>query len=211
MNNPEKIEEPVGGAIILAGGDSKRLGRPKALLDFNGKSLIAHLVEMLRELFDQITIVTDRPEPYKRLPVIITGDLIKQKLKSPLRGIHAGLSSSELPFQFVAACDMPFLNPDLIEYMAQFAHDYDAVVPRAGSYFQPLHAFYSRSCIEIIEKQISKDHFKVTDLYSNLKIRFIDSAEIARFDPEELSFFNINTWTDYEQALAIMAKRLKTG
>jgi len=211
LNNSGKARSSLRGAIILAGGDSKRLGQPKALLDFNGKSLIAHMVEILQGSFDQITLVTDRPELYNHLPVKIIGDLLKQELKSPLRGIHAGLSSSNLPYQFVIACDMPFLQPDLIDFMAKYAPDYDAVVPCIGSYYQPLHAYYSRRCIEIIEKQISEGHYKVTDFYSKLTIRYIDSAEIAKYDPEELSFININTWPDYEQAIAVMAERQKTG
>lgn len=204
-------KKPDSGAIILAGGDSKRLGRPKALLDFCGKSLIEMMVERLYGLFDQVTLVTDRPELYAGLPVLITNDLIKVNVKSPLRGIHAGLSVSSLPYQFVVACDMPFLNTELVSYMARFAADYDAVVPRVDSYFQPLHAFYSRSCIDIINRQVEGGFYKVTDFYDNLKIRFIDSAEIKRFDPEEISFTNINTWPDYEQALKIMAAKKKTG
>ncbi len=211
MNNSGKAKSSPRGSIILAGGDSKRLGQPKALLDFYGKSLIAHMVEILQISFDQITLVTDRPELYDNLPVKITGDLLKNEMKSPLRGIHAGLSSSSLPFQFVIACDMPFLQPDLIEYMAKYAPDYDAVVPCNGSYYQPLHAYYNRRCIEVIEEQISNGHYKVTDFYSKLTIRYINSAEIAKYDPKELSFVNINTWSDYEQAIAVMAERLKTS
>jgi molybdenum cofactor guanylyltransferase len=202
--------EPGSGAIILAGGDSKRLGRPKALLDFCGTSLIKIMVESLNRVFDQITLVTDRPELYPGLPVLMTSDLIKDEVKSPLRGIHAGLSISPLPYQFVVACDMPFINTELISYMARFAADYDAVVPRVDNHFQPLHAFYSRSCIDIISRQIAGGLYKVIDFYDNLKIRFIDSAEIKRFDPEEISFTNINTWPDYEQALKIMAVKEKT-
>jgi molybdenum cofactor guanylyltransferase len=198
-------KEPVSGAIILAGGDSKRLGRPKALLDFCGNSLIEIMLKRLHGVFDMITLVTDRPELYENLPALIISDLIEDEVKSPLRGIHAGLSVSSLPYQFVVACDMPFLNTELVSYMAQFAADYDAVVPRVGSYFQPLHAFYSRSCIDIISRQIKDRLYKVTDFYDNLKIKFIDSAEIKCFDPEEISFTNVNTWSDYEKALNIMA------
>ncbi len=210
MKNAKVQQEPGNGAIILAGGDSKRLGRPKALLDFCGKSLIEIMGDRLSEFFDQVTLVTDRPELYEGLPVLITNDLIKDEVKSPLRGIHAGLSVSPIPYQFVVACDMPFLNTELVSYMARFAADHDAVVPRVGSYFQPLHAFYSRSCIDIISRQIEGGLYKVTEFYDNLKIRFIDSAEVKRFDPEEISFTNINTWPDYEKALKIMAAKEKT-
>lgn len=194
-NNADK------GAIILAGGDSKRLGQPKALLDFNGQSLIEKMVEILQSSFNRITLVTDRPELYSDLPVKIVGDLITDRVKSPLRGIHAGLSASPLLHQFVVACDMPYLKPDLIGFMETFAPGYDAVVPRIGNYYQPLHAIYSRSCIGVIEKQIELENYKIIDFYAKIKVHFIDETEIERFDPEQRSFININTWSDYQQAL----------
>jgi len=142
--------------------------------------------------------------------VRLTGDLLTEEQKSPLRGIHAGLSVSDLPYQFVVACDMPLLNLELIAYMSQFAADYDAVVPRVDNYFQPLHAFYNRTCIGVIEKQVHKGCYKVTDFYSELQIRFIDAAEIARFDPEQESFININTWPDYDRTLKVLSEKGET-
>lgn len=189
------------GVIILAGGDSKRLGQPKALLDFNGQSLIEKMVTILQHTFTRITLVTDRPELYGNLPVKIVSDLITDRVKSPLRGIHAGLSASTLPHQFVVACDMPYLNPDLIDFMETFAPGHDAVVPRIGQYYQPLHAIYSRSCIGVIEKQIKLGDYKIIDFYAKIKVYYIDETEIERFDPEQRSFININTWGDYHQAL----------
>ena len=189
------------GVIILAGGDSKRLGQPKALLDFEGLSLIERMVQKLEKLFNRITLVTDRPELYRGLPVKITGDLIADQFKSPLRGIHAGLSVSDLPYQFVAACDMPYLNLDLIDFMEGFTSGYDAVVPRIGSYYQPLHAYYSRSCIGVIEKQIELGSYKIIDFYAKINAHYLGQAEIEKFDPEQRSFININTWDDYHQAM----------
>ena len=211
MNYFSDHKQGCRGAIVLAGGDSKRLGQPKALLDFQGQTLIELMVTRLGQYFDRLTVVTDRPDLYRDLPVRITGDLLVDEHKSPLRGIHAGLSISDLPYQFVAACDMPFPNLELVKYMEQSAAGYDAVVPRIGEYYQPLHSFYNRSCIGIIEKQLSLGCYKVTDFYDHLKIRFISSAEILRFDPNQESFTNINTWDDYENALEILANKQKTG
>lgn len=195
------------GAIILAGGDSKRLGQPKALLDFNGRPLIEVIVNRLNTYFHEITVVTDRPEVFSGLPVQFASDLLTAQQKSPLRGIHAGLKASDLPYQFVAACDMPFLNLELINYMVQFTSEYDAVVPCIGNYYQPLHSFYSRNCIDIIDKQVQRGLYKVTDFYSNLKVRFINDREIMQYDPDQESFININTWPDYERALKIFSDR----
>ncbi len=209
MNSWSDNKNESRGAVILAGGDSKRLGEPKALLDFEGRSLIELMISRLGRYFDQLTVVTDRPDLYSNLPVRLTGDLLKDEQKSPLRGIHAGLSVSNLPYQFVAACDMPFLNLELIKYMEEFAPDFDAVVPRIGEYYQPLHAYYNRSCIKIIEEQVSLGRYKVTDFYDHLKIRFIGLKEILRVDPDQESFININTRSDYELALKTWANKQK--
>lgn len=193
-----------GGAIILAGGDSSRLGCPKPFLELEGVSLIEIMVRRLSLLFEQITVVTDRQDLYAHLPVKLTGDLLTGHAKGPLRGIHAGLSVSDLPYQFVAACDMPFINLDLVRYMAAFAPHYDVVVPRVGSYFQPLHAYYRRSCIEPIRRQIEQGECKVTGFYDKIRVRHIGYSEIARFDPGQRSFFNVNTWTDYREAQKLL-------
>ena len=194
----------LGGAIILAGGDSSRLGCPKPFLELDGLSLIEILVDRLRALFEEITVVTDRQDHFTHLPVKLTGDLLTGRAKGPLRGIHAGLSVSQLPYQFVVACDMPFINLDLVRYMAAFAPHYDVVVPRIGSYYQPLHAYYRRSCIDLIREQIERDECKVTVFYDKIRVRHIGYSEIMRFDPGRHSFFNINTWADYLEAQELL-------
>ena len=194
----------LGGAIILAGGDSSRLGYPKYLLEFNGVTLIEILIRRLGSLFDQITAVTDREELFDGLPVKLTGDLLTGYEKSPLRGIHAGLSVSGLPFQFVVACDMPFINLDLIRYMANFASQYDAVVPFTDNCFQPLHAFYHRSSLGSMENFIEQGQRKIIDYYDKIKMRTVGYSEIARFDPRQRSFFNVNTWADYRRAQRLL-------
>lgn len=194
----------LGGAIILAGGDSSRLGCPKPLLELDGVPLIEIVVRRLSLLFEQITVVTDRQDLFTALPVKLTGDLLTGCKKSPLRGIHAGLSASGRPYQFVAACDMPFINLNLIRYMADFAPQYDVVVPRIGSYYQPLHAFYRRSCLDSMRLYIEQGECKVTAFYDKIKVRYISYSEIVRFDPDQRSFFNVNTWTDYQTAQSLL-------
>lgn len=211
MDQEKNKDQFCGGAIILAGGDSKRLGRPKALLEFGDQTLIEMIISQLKGCFEELTLITDRPDLYRTLPVKITGDLLKQQEKSPLRGIHAGLSSSDRPWQFVVACDMPFLNLDFIRYMAAYAPGHDAVVPRVGNYFQPLHAFYSRTCIGIIEEQVKAGENKVIDFYRHLNIKYIGEEEINRFNSQQELFLNINTWKDYQKALHLMRDRIKTG
>lgn len=202
-----QLQKPVKtrGAIILAGGDSKRFGQLKALLILEGMTLIERVVTGLKPVFNRITVVTDRPELAAGLNVHCVDDLLTNFPKNPLRGIHAGLSASDLPFQFVKACDMPFFNPELVRYMSRFAPHYDVVVPRVGNYYQPLHAFYSRSCLEPIRRQLERGGGKIIDFYESVKVKYIGTEIINRYDPRQDSFFNINTQDDYVEAL----RRLK--
>ncbi len=193
------------GAIVLAGGASTRMGQPKTLLKLNGVTLVERVVDLLRPYFHQVTLVTDNEDLFNDLPANITRDLFSGQAKNPLRGIHAGLLASGLPYQFVVACDMPFLNLKLINYMGIYAPDYDVVVPRIGSHYQPLHAYYSRSCINIIERQILNRDFKIINFYARLNVKTIGLKEIAQFDPHQESFFNINTRDDFELAKKKMA------
>lgn len=192
------------GAIILAGGDSRRLGQPKALLDFGGLPLIARIYNRLKDRFNRITVVTDRPELFSWLPVEFTADMYPSSLKSPLRGIHAGLSVSNLSWQFVVACDMPFVNMSLAGYMESLQSGCQAIVPVVGSYYQPLHAFYHRSCLEIIEQRLHAGQNKVTGFYETIALCRVEAGVLKRYDPQGYSFMNINNWSDYEQARALV-------
>jgi len=192
------------GAIILAGGDSKRLGVAKALLKLEGKTMIERTVSKLSAYFNQITVATCCPELFPNLPVRLTDDLLTGHDKNPLRGIHAGLCAVDLPHQFVIACDMPFINLELISYMEQFAAHYDVVVPRIEKYYQPLYAFYSRICIQPIENMLKQGGGKVTSFYRSVNVKHIDWEEIKFFDPLGLSFTNINSQADYQRAQSLM-------
>ncbi|NMA92595.1 MAG: molybdenum cofactor guanylyltransferase [Firmicutes bacterium] len=188
------------GAIVLAGGASSRMGQPKTLLKLGGVTLVERVVRLLQPHFHHVTLVTNDDHVFGHLPVAIVRDRLTGGAKNPLRGIHAGLMATGLPYQFVVACDMPFLNLDFINFMGRYAADYDVVVPRTDSYYQPLHAYYSRSCLKVMERQILSRNFKVTGFYDRLNVKTIGLKEIRRFDPHQDSFFNINTWDDYKHA-----------
>lgn len=193
-------KKPAGTAIILAGGDSKRFGYPKTLLKLGDKTVTEIIVCRLRAVFEELIIVTDQPGSLKHLPVKITGDIITGGPKSSLRGLHAGLSVSSNNCNFVVACDMPFVNIPLVEYLYSFFQGNDAVVPRIDEYVQPLHAFYGKNCVTKIENNLINGRLKVSELFNDIKIRYVDKENIFRFDPEQKAFFNINTFADYEKA-----------
>jgi molybdenum cofactor guanylyltransferase len=186
-------------AVILAGGDSKRMGTNKALLRLEGKNLIDHVFYKLNDIFSEIIIVTDRPDEFAYLPARLTGDIFVQEEKNALRGIHAGLTVCANQSAFVSGCDMPFLSLPLIKYMSGFALDFDAVVPRVGDYNQPLFAFYNKTALNLITTRLENKKFKIVDLYPELKTKEIDEETIRVYDPHFLSFSNINTKEDFNR------------
>ena len=122
----------------------------------------------------------------------------------PLGGIYTGLTASVSTYNLVVACDMPFLSIDLIRYMIELKDDFDVIAPRKGEFCEPLHAIYSRKCLRVIEELIAKGELQVNKLYARLKVRYIEDAEIERFDPKHLSFFNINTEAELNKAKGLI-------
>jgi len=104
------------------------------------------------------------------------------------------------PYNLVVACDMPFLNIELIKYMIQQAAGYDVVVPRKGKLVEPLHAIYSRDCRMPVEQLLKQGELQIQKFLQLVKVHYVEDDEIIRFDPRRLSFFNINTEADLKKA-----------
>ncbi len=124
-----------------------------------------------------------------------------------LGGIYSGLTSANSLYSLVVGCDMPFLNSDLLRYLIQLAPKFDAVVPKIGGMIEPLHAVYSKDCLRAIEELLGQGRLMVSQLFSLVSTRYVDKDEIARFDPECLSFFNVNTQSDLKKARDLMKAR----
>lgn len=191
---------------ILAGGESKRMGLNKAFVEVGGIPIIERALKVLRGLFDEVFIVTTRPEPYAHLGFPIHTDLLPGN--DSLGGLHAALSYSSGEACFLCACDMPFLNPRLIRYLAELASGADAVVPKSPDGLQPLHSVYTKNCLPAIEEGIAAGQLKLADLVSRINVRMVEGAELTDLDPEWRSFFNINRMDDLEEA-NILARTLE--
>ncbi len=193
------------GCIVLAGGKGLRLGHEKALETVGNKSLIQWVVFSLSFLNSDIIIVTAA----KQFPPQFIG-YPKLKMvtdtypgKGPLGGIYTGLAASDSFYNLVVACDMPFLNQDLLDYMIQISTGFDLVLPRLGNMIEPLHAVYSKTCLAPIECLLKQGNLKIHELLTLVRVRYVEAAEINRFDPKHLSFFNVNTEADLETAREI--------
>ena len=188
-------------AVLLAGGESKRMGVRKALLKLGGDTFIDVIHRKLDGLFAETIVVTDIPQEFAYLGGIVTTDIIQEGEKNAMRGIHAGLSAASNHACFVTGCDMPFFSLSLIEYMAQFALDYDAVVPLKDGYYEPLFSFYHKNKLDFIEQRLIDHRYKLIDLYRHFNLKTIEGPIVRDFDPLLLSFANINSPEDYQKLL----------
>ena len=183
------------------------MGRSKALETIGGKSLIERVVERLRPLTNRIVIVTSREQP----DLAATGGMeVLTDLypgKGPLGGIYTGLLASRSSHRIMVAFDMPFLNTELLRHMIELSGDFDAVVPRLRERMvEPLHAVYSKSCLDNMKTQLECNQLGIHSLLNTVRVRYVERAECQRFDPQLLSFFNINYQSDLERAITLAAE-----
>lgn len=176
--------------VILAGGKSSRYGENKAFVEVNGTRLIERVIEVLEPIFDRIILITNSPEQYTYLNLPLYKDLIVGL--GPIGGIYTGLEAMSDEAGFFVACDMPFLNPALINHMLEVRADFDAVVPRMDWKLETLHTIYTKQCIPVIKGLIDSHIYQVMRFFNTIKVRYIDEDEIRSTDPDLRSFLNIN-------------------
>lgn len=183
-------------AIILAGGLSRRMrGLDKAFLRIGRQPIIKRQIRILRKHFKRIIVVTNSPQKYNNLrKVEVVNDIMPYH--GPLGGILTGLRVSGDRYNFVLACDMPFMNEKLIEYMLHSRRDYDALMPKIDGRPDPLFGIYSKSCLSVIEGLLRKKKLRVSGLFKKVKARFIPEHRLRQFDKGLLSLVNINTKED---------------
>lgn len=178
--------------VILAGGKSRRMGSNKALLPLGEKKIIEGIAGRLGGIFSSIPLlITNTPEEYEFLDLPMTGDIFPDV--GPLGGIHAALQHVSLSYIFVYACDMPFVEPELVTRMAAAREDFDVVVPYRGALPEPLHAIYSRSCMPFIEASLERGERRIIEFFPYVKVRHIEEQEIRQYAPRGLAFINVNT------------------
>ncbi len=194
----EPLPLPVTG-LILCGGRSKRMGRPKAFLPYGGSTIVEHLLATSRDIFNEVYLVTNEPDSFAH----ISDDVVKDILpyRGPLGGILSGLLVASNPHAFVIACDMPLVKMALIRQMAAQRHDTDVLVLAHKEGVEPLLGIYSKNCIKPLEESLFADQLKVHDFLQGLK------AKLFRYDDSQVSgaelppYYNVNTPQDYSTVL----------
>jgi FdhD protein len=172
------------------------MGSNKALLPRQGMRFIEWIHRTLQALFHEVLVVTNSPEQYPFLPCRMVPDLYPGK--GVLGGIHSGLAHSGTAGIFVAACDMPYLNPELIRNLCNASSGADLVIPRTEHGYEPLHAVYREGCLPALEELLREpDNSRVISLLSHVKVREFSADEVAAVDPAFRSFVNVNTPEEY--------------
>lgn len=198
--------EPLDG-VVLAGGRSRRLGVDKATLAFGRRPLLQVVVERLGLVCREVVVARgEETRGRARLEARFVPDLFAGG-QGPLAGLHAGLKAAETDFALVVACDMPFLNPDLLAHMASLPRRYQALVPWVGGRWHPLHAIYARSCLPIIEDLLDQGRRSLRGFLAHLDVLPLMEEEVLRFDPEGLSLFNLNDRHDLARARTLWRRR----
>lgn len=204
-------QEPVSG-VILAGGESRRMGQDKAFLEVGGRRLIDRVIDAIERVTDDVIIVTTTPGDYAGCGTRLAEDLYPGT--GALGGIYTGLHAAEHPCSFVVACDMPFLNVELLKYMSSQIQHHDVVMPYVGDEepatntratakardLHPLHAVYSKRCLEPIARALERGDLRTIAFLPDVDVRFVGRREIEQFDPQHRSFFNANTPEELHRA-----------
>jgi molybdopterin-guanine dinucleotide biosynthesis protein A len=177
--------------VILSGGKSVRMGENKAFIDIDGVPIIHRIYTLFKELFQEIIIVTNQKELFLNFDSKIYSDLIPNK--GALGGLYTGIFFSNFPYSFCVACDMPFINRFLVQYLIKNKEAYDVIVPQTKDGLHPLHAIYSKNCLKPIKETIENGKYKIMDFYQLVKVKIIKEEEFGFLDPIGESFININT------------------
>ncbi|MBI1920631.1 MAG: bifunctional molybdenum cofactor guanylyltransferase MobA/molybdopterin-guanine dinucleotide biosynthesis adaptor protein MobB [Geobacter sp.] len=186
-----KIDDITG--IILVGGQSRRMGRDKALLRVGGSPLYARVLETFASAFKRVILVGDRPERFGDRNIAIVPDLYPG---SALGGLYTGLYHAETERVFVAPCDIPFPNEGIIRHLCRISAGYDAVVPETGQGMEPLFAVYAKSCLGPMKELLDEDNFRIYDFYPKVRMKYVPNEELQRLDPDGTAFLNLNTPDD---------------
>ena len=181
-------------AIILAGGNSRRMGQNKALINIGGRPLVEIMAERASPPADKVFISANSPELFSSLPYTVVPDLCPDQ--GPLSGLHAVMRGHIYTLYITLACDLPGLPASLISHMLDISEGFDAVIPRTtDGIAHPLAAVYRRTCLAVVEDALRKKMNKFIDAFpgDNLRVRWVEPGE-GRFADGDL--LNINTPED---------------
>jgi molybdopterin-guanine dinucleotide biosynthesis protein A len=191
------------GGIVLCGGQSKRMGRPKAWLPFAGELMLPRVVRLLRQVVEPVVVVAAPEQEVPPLPAEVVVVRDEQKGRGPLQGLAAGLAALEeqVDAAYLSACDVPFLRPAFVQRMVDLLGAYEICVPNVEGYHHPLAAVCRLSVLPHINSLLQQNCLRLFFLFETVPTRIVEAATLADVDPQFQTLRNLNTPDEYVAAL----------
>lgn len=192
------------GAVVLCGGESRRMGRPKAWLPFGRERLLQRVVRLVASVAGAVVVVAAEGQDLPDLPpeVRIVRDPVSGR--GPLQGLAAGFAAlpDRVELVYATATDVPFLEPRWITRLVDLIGDHDLAIPRIGEEYHPLAALYRRAVVlPAVERMLSEDRLKMKSIVEDVRSRVVSEEELRPVDPGLGTLRNLNHPEEYVQAL----------
>ena len=191
-------------AAILTGGQSRRMGRNKALLELGSSTVVERVIAAAAPLAAECLLITPDTEAFAHLGLPVHPDLHPQL--GPLGGLHTALDRVSSPTVLLLACDLPFVTTGFLRFMVDQLRDHQAVVPRTDKGLECLCAVYTQSCVPAVTGALAHDQRRMTAFFHEVDVRFLDPDEWQAFDPNHTLFTNLNTPEDYQRARELVRR-----
>jgi len=194
-------------AIVVAGGESRRLGQDKRFLRLrSSQTLLEATVSTVATLTDDVLVVVSTdPARFAALPARVVQDPCHGA--GPLNALVAGLAAMRHDTALVVACDLPFLNPTLLRALLEQPRDYDLLAPRrADGRLEMLHAVYRKTCLDPARRRLADGRLRMAGLIDDVRTRIVEEATLRRYDPTLRSFLNVNTPDDLRLVAELLAR-----
>lgn len=184
--------------FVVAGGRSQRMGRDKALLPWGETTLLDHALARLREVTDDVRILSGPERRYEDRGVPVVTDVAASS--GSLVGVLSGLLALERRLGLFLAVDLPRVPAGLLTHLVSLAEDADAIVPLSPAGPEPLCAVYTRDCLAPVQNAVERGDLKMTSFWKEVRVRQVSGDELDAFGDLARFFLNVNTSEDYEQS-----------
>jgi molybdopterin-guanine dinucleotide biosynthesis protein A len=193
---------------VLGGGQGRRIGKRKSNLKIGSQTFLEIISERIGHFFSEKYYISKPseedfplPQGFKRL-----NDLLNSQ--TPLVGLYTALFSISYPRVLVVACDMPFIQPRLVELLIEHSLRGEVIIPCSSRGPEPLIAIYSKKCLQPVKEALDRGEKRLISFFEKVKVHYLSLEEVRKVDPEEVSFFNINTLEDLKKAQEMAEKNV---
>ncbi|MHB0959973.1 MAG: molybdenum cofactor guanylyltransferase [Pirellulaceae bacterium] len=191
------------GGIVLCGGQSRRMGQPKAMLPFGSEILLSRVLRLLGEVVEPRLVVAAPAQELPTLPADVRIVRDRAEGRGPLEGLYCGLSAlgSQVDAAYVSGCDVPLLRPQFVRRMIELLGEHDVVVPVEGRFHHPLAAVYRTRVVDTIADLLTRQELRMNGFYAQVSTRSVEVDTLRDIDPDLESLLNTNRPEDYALAL----------